>query len=132
MKPNSDAELHRETLKLRELYLELEGIIDHQILLNDCSIESIGTQMQKIQETEKTLQPLREAFRSEHAGGPKQNQMSPELQSATDQVIELVNRIMPKLAQMEKAAQEAIKRLVPDIQSGVRAVQMQSAYSASR
>ncbi len=114
------------TLKLREQYQALDSIVEAMNHDSDQSIDLISEQLKVIKKTETMLRPLREEFRRTNTKLP------PHLQEPTDQTIELVKGLMPKLAQLEKTTLDSAQRLFPKIQESVRAVQMQNAYQASR
>jgi len=113
------------TNTLLQQYQSLNATVDS---LNDGpvdSVDEISVQIAAIKKTEEQLLPLREAFRETHPTLPS------ELKIPTDQTIELVKGLMPKLAQLEKATLESANRLYPKIQESVRAVQMQNAYGTA-
>ncbi|QDT11876.1 hypothetical protein [Planctomycetes bacterium K23_9] len=119
-------QLHKLTLQLLQQYKLLDQVVD---ALNEGpaeSIDDINEQMLAIKETEKSLLPLREVFRQTNDSLPD------ELRNPTDETIELVKGLMPKLAQLEKTTLESANRLFPKIQESVRAVQMQNAYGGGR
>lgn len=113
------------TLRLRQQYRDLDRVLDAMNAGSDLMIESISEHMKSIRETEARLHPLREQQRRINA------QLPAELQQPTDETIELLKGIMPKLAQLEKATIDSSQRLFPKIQQSVRAVQMQNAYQNS-
>ena len=110
------------TVQLKKQYESLNDIVD--ALENDSNrnVDTISDQMKQIKHTEDRLRPLREAYQQthEHADG--------EIQAVTNQTIEVVKSLMPKLASLEKSSVESLRRLFPKIQGSVRAVQMQNAY----
>lgn len=114
------------TLKLKQQYQALDSIVESMNRDSTQSIDLISEQLKVIKETETMLRPLREEFRRTNTKLP------PHLQVPTDETIELVKGLMPKLAQLEKATLDSAQRLFPKIQESVRAVQMQNAYQAGR
>lgn len=126
MMDNSENPLLALTLQLKQQYQALDSIVDSFSHDTDQSMNSISDQLKLIKQTEETLRPLREEFRAANATVPA------VLQIPTEQTIELVKGLMPKLAQLEKQTLDSAKRLFPKIQESVRAVQMQNAYRAGR
>ena len=114
------------TLKLKQQYQALDSIVESMNRDSSQSIDLISEQLKVIKETETMLRPLREEFRRTNTKLP------PHLQVPTDETIELVKGLMPKLAQLEKSTLDSAQRLFPKIQESVRAVQMQNAYQAGR
>lgn len=110
------------TLLLRQQYQDLDRVLDAMNAGSDLMIESISEHMKSIRETEAKLHPLREQQRRINT------QLPAELKQPTDETIELLKGIMPKLAQLEKTTIDSSQRLFPKIQQSVRAVQMQNAY----
>jgi len=113
------------TRLLKQQYTKLSEIVESVGRDNGRDIEPISTQMKYIKETESRLSPLRHAF------SQSQCKASSELQQVTDETIELVKTLMPKLAELEKASVDSLRRLFPKIQGSVRAVQMQNAYKGN-
>ncbi|MGB7346353.1 MAG: hypothetical protein WBD20_19195 [Pirellulaceae bacterium] len=126
MSNNENGQLLFLTNQLFQQYQALEGIVDALNLSPESTVDGITVQMKAIKETEQALRPLREEFRR------TTDTLPVELQVPTDQTIELVKSLMPKLAQLEKTTLESANRLFPQIQESVRAVQMQNAYGSSR
>ena len=124
MPTENESELLRFSCQLRDEYASLNLIIGEMESDGSPTVEPISEQMQKIKATESDLAPIREAYmkRRDHA--------SAEIQAVTDETIEFVKSLMPKLANLEKASVESLRRLFPKIQGSVRAVQMQNAYSS--
>lgn len=123
--PNErETKLLEQTSTLKDLYVKLNAIVDRNIETNDCSIEKISEQIQQIRAAESVLGPMRDQYQKSG------RQLSPQLKSLTDDTIELVKALMPKMAQLEKMTLDAAKRLFPEIHESVRVVQMQSAYGA--
>ncbi len=110
------------TEQLKQQYQCLDRIVDSMDVHSEPTNEGISEQLKAIKQTESLLVPLREEFR--RSG----RQLPAHLQQATDETIELIKGLMPKLAQLEKATLESAKRLFPKIQQSVRAVQMRDAY----
>ncbi|NND98988.1 MAG: hypothetical protein HKN47_16860 [Pirellulaceae bacterium] len=121
----TDNPLLELTLQLQQQYQHLDRLLDSITDASSAAIESIGPHMNEIKRTEAALGPLREQFHR------TSEQMTPALKNATDETIDLVKGLMPKLAQLEKTTFESAQRLFPKIQESVRAVQMQNAYSSS-
>lgn len=113
------------TMQLKQQYLDLSRIVESIEGDSSQSVESISDQMNLIKQTESLLGPLREAYqrKNEHASG--------RVQEVTDETIEVVKSLMPKLANLEKASVDSLRRLFPKIQGSVRAVQMQNAYKGN-
>lgn len=110
------------TVQLKQQYEQLCGIVDSLDNESNRTVEAISDQMKQIKRTEDLLGPLREAYRESNQS------VGAELQSITDETIEVVKALMPKLASLEKASVDSLRRLFPKIQGSVRAVQMQNAY----
>jgi DNA repair exonuclease SbcCD ATPase subunit len=110
--------------QLLQQYQSLDATIDVMVKTESTSMEGVTSRIAEIKRTEQSLAPLREQYRREF------ETLSDDLRRVTDQTIELVTGLMPKLAQLEKATVESANRLFPKIQESVRAVQMQSAYGA--
>ncbi|MEM8733680.1 MAG: hypothetical protein AAGG44_05645 [Planctomycetota bacterium] len=121
--PNS-AKLEELTLMLRQQYRALDKIVDGMGEDGALSVDVMGQHLKAIKQTESLLAPIRQEFIE---SGERLDQLA---QEATEETIELVKGLMPKLAQLEKATAESAKRLFPKIQENVRAVQMQNAYQA--
>ena len=119
-----ESELLRYSCLLRDEYATLNRIIGQMESDGSPSVEPIREQMQKIKDTESELAPIREAYMK------SRDHASADIQAVTDETIELVKSLMPKLANMEKASVESLRRLFPKIQGSVRAVQMQNAYGS--
>jgi hypothetical protein len=117
--------LIRETLLLKQQYEQLAEIVETMRQEQSRNVEPISGQMKCIKETESRLRPMREAFT--RSG----KQASKELKQATEATIRLVETLMPKLAELEKASVDSLRRLFPKIQGSVRAVQMQNAYKGN-
>ncbi len=117
--------LIQDTLLLKQQYEKLAEIIDMMRRDHSRDIEPISEQMRCIKETESRLRPARESFTRSGL------QASKELQQATEATIELVETLMPRLAELEKASVDSLRRLFPKIQGSVRAVQMQNAYKGN-
>ena len=126
MAANNDETFSTLTLQLHQQYVDLNHVIDSMGNEAVESVEDIAIHMKRIKETEAELKPLRDAV---VAAGQK---LPANLQTATDETIKIVTGLMPKLAMLEKATVESAKRLFPQVQESVRAVQMQNAYSGSR
>ncbi len=123
----------RDEQRLIDLTIELKDQYEHlceivQSIEHDGggTVDVISQQMKKIKETEAALQPLRRAYQDSG------DSASPRVQEVTDETIEVVKMLMPKLANLEKASVESLRRLFPKIQGSVRAVQMQNAYNGNR
>lgn len=124
---NSDDETFATlTVQLHQQYVELDGIVDKLAQGPIESVDSIADQMKKIKRTEGALGPLRDRFIE------SKRSLSDQLQTVTDQTIVLVTQLMPKLAQLEKTTIDSAKRLFPQVQQNVRAVQMQNAYVTTK
>ena len=124
---NSDDETFATlTVQLHQQYVELDGIVDKLTQGPIESVDSIADQMKKIKSTEGALGPLRDRFIE------SKRSLSDHLQTVTDQTIVLVTQLMPKLAQLEKTTIDSAKRLFPQVQQNVRAVQMQNAYVSTK
>ena len=124
---NSDDETFATlTVQLHQQYVELDGIVDKLTQGPLESVDSIADQMKKIKRTEGALGPLRDRFIE------SKRSLSDHLQTVTDQTIVLVTQLMPKLAQLEKTTIDSAKRLFPQVQQNVRAVQMQNAYVTTK
>ena len=122
MSVQANEKLFLLTKQLRDQYSALEGIIDSANADPNQSVERISEHMKQIKSTEEQLCPLRETFVSD------QSPLAFEIKRVTDETIETVKTLMPKLASLEKASVESLRRLFPRIQGSVRAVQMQNAY----
>ena len=116
------AKFAKLSLQLLEQYRALDAVIDDSAAEIQDSVVTIGEHMNRIKATEAELLPLRNAIVADKV------QIGGELQQITDQTIAIVQGLMPKLAQIEKATADAAKRLMPQVQESVRAVQMQRAY----
>ncbi len=110
--------------QLLQQYQSLDATIDTLGQSESPSMDDVTSKIAEIKQIEQSLAPIREQYRSEF------ETLSDDLRRVTDQTIELVTGLMPKLAQLEKATVESANRLFPKIQESVRAVQMQSAYGA--
>ncbi|MCA9137418.1 MAG: hypothetical protein KDB00_11685 [Planctomycetales bacterium] len=110
------------TTQLKQQYEQLCNIVDALDNDSNRNIDAISEQMKPIKRIEELLRPLRDAYRENG------DDVGAELQAITDQTIEVVKTLMPKLASLEKASAESLRRLFPKIQGSVRAVQMQNAY----
>lgn len=111
------------TVELRDLYRELDDTVNSMQVGSVEALDQIGDKMKSIQETESRLGPLREAFQQTNSAFPS------TLREPTDQTIDLLKGLLPKLAQLEKATIDSFQRLFPKIQESVRAVKMQNAYA---
>ena len=111
------------TVELRDLYRELDDAVNSMQVGSVEALDQIGDKMKLIQETEGRLGPLREAFQQTNSALPS------TLREPTDQTIDLLKGLLPKLAQLEKATIDSFQRLFPKIQESVRAVKMQNAYA---
>lgn len=124
---NHDNEALSElTTRLHQQYCELSKIVDSIDEQTLGSVDAIGVQLKTIKETEDELAPMRAEFTRSGM------RLSPAMQSATDETIELLKTLLPKLAQLEKSTIESAQRLFPQVRRGVRALQMQNAYAAGR
>jgi predicted nuclease with TOPRIM domain len=114
------------TIELKQQYERLSEIVDSLERESSRTIDPISKQMKRIKRIESSLAPLRDSYlrRHDHASG--------EIAKVTDETIELVKTLMPKLASLEKASVDSLRRLFPKIQGSVRAVQMQNAYRGNR
>jgi hypothetical protein len=121
-----EATLMHYTSVLKQQYEELERIVEAIQNESGVGIERIGEQMTEIKQTEQVLRPLREAYLQHH------QRPSEPLRALTDETIELVQGLMPKLAELERASADSLRRLFPKIQGSVRGVQMRQAYQANR
>ena len=110
------------TVKLKQQYERLSEIVETLDKEPHRTVDSISDQMKQIKQTEDLLGPLREAYRERH------EHTGEHIQAITDETIEVVKALMPKLANLEKASVDSLRRLFPKIQGSVRAVQMQNAY----
>lgn len=124
MPSQNSAKLEELTLMLRTQYRALDKIVDGMGENGDVSVDVMGQHLKAIKKTEALLGPIRQEFLDT---GERLDTIA---QEATEETIGLVQGLMPKLAQLEKATAESAKRLVPKIQESVRAVQMQNAYQA--
>lgn len=126
MSPHEEQALIDLTILLKSQYDDLGQIVDAVQSDPNYGVDSITDQMKKIRQTEDRLGPLRTLYRQEkeYAEG--------KLKAVTDETIETVKTIMPKLAGLEKASVESLRRLFPKIQGSVRAAQMQSAYRGNQ
>ncbi len=122
MSSNETHSLLELTQLLRKQYGDLDAIIDAATTGSTESLQAISQQMKSIKQTETLLLPLREEYRRSKADLPA------ALKIPTDETIELLKNIMPKLAQLEKETIDSSQRLFPRITESVRAVQMQNAY----
>ena len=122
MSSNEKHSLLELTQLLRKQYGDLDAIIDAATNGSTESLQAISQQMKSIKQTETLLLPLREEYRRSNADLPA------ALKIPTDETIELLKNIMPKLAQLEKETIDSSQRLFPRITESVRAVQMQNAY----
>ena len=122
MSPNDERLLIDLTIELKRQYEALSEIIDAIEREPGRGIEAISQQMKQIKLIEDRLGPLRELYQrdNEHTSG--------QVKVVTDDTIEAVKTLMPKLAGLEKASVDSLRRLFPKIQGSVRAVQMQNAY----
>ncbi|MEL6108566.1 MAG: hypothetical protein AAFU85_21380 [Planctomycetota bacterium] len=111
------------TVELRDLYRELDATVDSMQVGSVEALDQIGDKMKLIQATESRLGPLREVFQQTNSTLPG------ALREPTDQTIDLLKGLLPKLAQLEKATIDSFQRLFPKIQESVRAVKMQNAYA---
>lgn len=125
MSNDSDQNMLELAARLRDQYRDLSKVVERKVECGDHSIEEISELIEQIRDTENHLRPLREDFRD------GQRVASDELREVTDETISLMQSIMPKLGELEKATLESAKRLYPEIQQSVRVVQMQKAYGAS-
>ena len=114
------------TVQLHQQYVELDGIVDKLTQGPLESVDSTADQMKKMKRIEGALGPLRDRFIE------SKRSLSDHLQTVTDQTIVLVTQLMPKLAQLEKTTIDSAKRLFPQVQQNVRAVQMQNAYVSTK
>ena len=114
------------TSKLKQQYETLDQIIAGLESDSTMSIEAISEKMKEIKQTENMLQPLRASYRDHH------DENEGQLKAITDETIEVVKNLMPKLASLEKASVDSLRRLFPKIQGSVRAVQMQNAYKGNQ
>ncbi|QDV81912.1 hypothetical protein [Planctomycetes bacterium TBK1r] len=110
------------TIKLKQQYQSLSEIVDAIEREPGRGVEAINEQMKQIKQTEDLLRPLRERYQEEH------EHASGQIKALTDETIDVVKSLMPKLAGLEKASVDSLRRLFPKIQGSVRAVQMQNAY----
>lgn len=111
------------TLQLRNHYRELDETVDSMQVGSVESLEKIGDKMKLIQATENQIAPLRDSFQQTKSKLPQ------SLREPTDQTIDLLKGLLPKLAQLEKATVDSFEQLFPKIQESVRAVKMQNAYA---
>ncbi len=122
---DDEQSLIQETLLLKQQYEKLAEIVETMRQEQSRDVEPISEQMKCIKDTESRLRPMRESFT--RSG----KQASKELQRATEATIGLVETLMPKLSELEKASVDSLRRLFPKIQGSVRAVQMQNAYKGN-
>ena len=122
MTETNDTLLADYTVELKTHYERLDQIVDQFADDSHGAVEPIREQMVLVKQTEEKLRPLREAYLS------SDREPSKKVTALTDETIELVKALMPKLAQMEKTSVESLRRLFPRIQGSVRAIQMQNAY----
>ncbi|MEO1530036.1 MAG: hypothetical protein AAFX06_31875 [Planctomycetota bacterium] len=121
--PSPNTSLLELTVQLRNLYRELDQSVDSMQVGSVESLGHIGDKMRLIQEVEHQLGPLREAYQQTNSKLPQ------SLREPTDQTVDLLKGLLPKLAQLEKATVDSFQRLFPKIQESVRAVKMQNAYA---
>ncbi|OYP32355.1 hypothetical protein [Rhodopirellula sp. MGV] len=114
--------LFNYTSELKSHYEKLNAIIDEHANDSHGAIEPIREQMALVKQTEEKLRPIRETYLGES------RELSGQLQAITDETIDLVKSLMPKLAQLEKVSVDSLRRLFPRIQGSVRGIQMQNAY----
>lgn len=110
--------------RLKQQYQALDDAIDAMNQAGEVAVETISDQLTSIRQTESMLKPLRDACLQTH------EQLPPEIRTPTNETIELLRGLMPKLAQLEKTTLQSAQQLLPKIQQSVRAVQMQTAYRA--
>lgn len=114
------------TIELKQQYQRLSEIVDSLEKESSRTVDPISEQMKRIKRIESSLGPLRDSYLRQH------DHASGEIAKVTDETIELVKTLMPKLASLEKASVDSLRRLFPKIQGSVRAVQMQNAYRGNR
>ncbi|TWU02159.1 hypothetical protein [Stieleria varia] len=124
MSTQIDDALIELTCQLRNQYQELNEIVDQMLQESHFTVDQLSERIKGIKELESRLAPLRDDFRASNSVAPS------VIRDPTDETIELVKNLLPKLAQLEKSTVEAANRLFPKIQESVRAVQMQRAYGS--
>lgn len=120
--------LHENTLRLRDLYVELDGVVDEMLagkVESGTGMQEVRQKMHVIRATESVLGPCRERYLAENS------KMPTELKGPTDITIETLENLMTKLAVLEKRTHDRADELRPKLHANVRAVQMQSAYHAN-
>ncbi|WP_182868225.1 hypothetical protein [Stieleria mannarensis] len=122
MSPSEEQTLIEYTVRLKQQYERLNEIVDTVGREPGGGVETIGEQMKEIKQTEDVLRPLRQRYQEQH------EHASGQIKNLTDETIDVVKSLMPKLAGLEKASVDSLRRLFPKIQGSVRAVQMQNAY----
>lgn len=125
MNSEDETSLRDHSIQLRDQYRELDEIVDG--MLSNASdihfgMELIRSRMQGITDTEAVLRPLRDQYESVSD--------SSELQTVQVETVTMLEKLLPKIGELEKRAHERTKLLKPQIQSSVRAVEMQAAYRA--
>ncbi|MCC9602047.1 hypothetical protein LOC67_15905 [Stieleria sp. JC731] len=122
MTETNDSLLLAYTDELKGHYVRLAEIIDQYAEDSHGAVEPIRAQMTLVKQTEEKLRPLRESYIG------SESEPSGQVKAITDETIELVKSLMPKLAQLEKTSVDSLRRLFPRIQGSVRGIQMQNAY----
>ncbi|WP_436715449.1 hypothetical protein U8335_23590 [Roseiconus lacunae] len=122
MSETNETRLLSYTSELKQHYERLNQIIEQYADDSHHAVDPIREQMALVKQTEDKLRPLRQSYLDQS------NELSGPLKTLTDETIELVQSLMPKLAQLEKSSVDSLRRLFPRIQGSVRGIQMQNAY----
>ena len=123
-----ESQFRQLTLQLRDQYRGVEEKLD-QVYTDKGTVtelkalEHINGLLSGVKDTEAILQPLRAQMQA--AGESTPDDLGPII----EETIRMVSSLLPRFGEMEKAALEQRENLAPQISAGVRAAQMQSAYT---
>lgn len=89
-------------------------------------MEKLSVRLAEVKSVESEMTPLRESIQEQGQS------LEPQTRAAIDQTVELVRQLLPRLGRLEQETVEQRSQLAPQIHQGVRAIQMQSAYTRNR
>ena len=124
----ASSQFRQLTLKLRDQYRGVEAKLDEVradkgVVTELKTLEHINGLLSGAKDTEAILQPLREQMKAAGQSTPD------DIRPIIEETIQMVSSLLPRFGEMEKVALEQRENLAPQISAGVRAAQMQSAYT---
>ena len=128
MSTDKNDEFRDLTIQLRDQYRKVSSTVaalcsEESTAAKTEDLQKINDLLMEVKTTEFRLKPIRELLQT--AG----ESISPDLKPAIDETIQIVLGLIPRIADLEKAAIKSRNELSPQIRASVRAIQMQNAYT---